>query len=148
MKFYKSTLFSFRSQILQTPYPGQHGNNKRVQQQKLAIKNKSYQTKLHRVLLLVKKKTRRVSRPSRSCKKTDNLRRGSPRRGIGYLRTDEGLGEFLNLNIENENSLKMDHHSTVGDPDGLYEHQYDLQPRDIRRLQWRTQIPYGRVTFL
>lgn len=53
--------------------------------------------------------------------KPDNLRRRSPRRGIGSLRTDEGLGESLDLNIENENSPKMDHHSTVGDAGGVKE---------------------------
>lgn len=53
--------------------------------------------------------------------KPDNLRRRSPRRGIGSLRADEGLGESLDLNIENENSPKMDHHSTVGDPGGVKE---------------------------
>uniref|UniRef100_K1S2W3 Transient receptor potential-gamma protein n=1 Tax=Magallana gigas TaxID=29159 RepID=K1S2W3_MAGGI len=53
--------------------------------------------------------------------KPDNLRRRSPRRGIGSLRTDEGLGESLDLNIENENSPKMDHHSIVGDAGGVKE---------------------------
>ena len=54
--------------------------------------------------------------------KPDNLRRRSPRRGLGALRSDEGLGESLDLNIENENSPKMDRHSaTVGDPGGIKE---------------------------
>lgn len=53
--------------------------------------------------------------------KSDNFRRRSLRRGIGFLRIDEGFGEFLDFNIENENSFKMDYYFIVGDVGGVKE---------------------------
>lgn len=85
----------------------------------------------------------------------DTLRWRSQRRGLGALRADEGLGESLDINIDNENSPKLDHLSNIRDLGGVKEGlaaclspSLACNPESYDACSDVPKSPVKRVTFL